>query len=188
MANLAITLGDVLVNAKGGKFCPLKDAEGRPPTWTSDWLRIIWHPSAYGEPEARRVNLCVEPDDAAREHFEAVERKLAQELSSKSIHDPKIFGKLLVASEVEARLQSCLKTGQRGSSFLKLKLNWGRAHFWDVEGQPIEDPGDLSGRECRLSVELRQVWLMNPQCGLLLEVRDVQLREREPSAAACPFK
>ena len=87
MANLAITLGDVLVNAKGGKFCPLKDAEGRPPTWTSDWLRIIWHPSAYGEPEARRVNLCVEPDDAAREHFEAVERKLAQELSSKSIHD-----------------------------------------------------------------------------------------------------
>ena len=81
MANLAITLGDVLVNAKGGKFCPLKDAEGRPPTWTSDWLRIIWHPSAYGEPEARRVNLCVEPDDAAREHFEAVERKLAQELS-----------------------------------------------------------------------------------------------------------
>ena len=86
------------------------------------------------------------------------------------------------------RLQSCLKTGQRGSSFLKLKLNWDRAHFWDVEGQPIEDPGDLSGRECRLSVELRQVWLMNPQCGLLLEVRDVQLREREPSAAACPFK
>ena len=46
-----------------------------------------------------------------------------QYFGSKSIHDPKIFGKLLVASEVEARLQSCLKTGQRGSSFLKLKLN-----------------------------------------------------------------
>ena len=140
MANLAITLGDVLVNAKGGKFCPLKDAEGRPPTWTSDWLRIIWHPSAYGEPEARRVNLCVEPDDAAQNHFEAVERKLAQELSSKSIHDPKIFGKLIVASEVEARLQSCLKTGQRGSRFLKLKLNWDRAHFWGRGGPAHRGP------------------------------------------------
>ena len=112
---------------------------------------------------------------------------MGQELSSKSMHDPKIFEKLLVASEVEARLQSCLKTSQRGSSFLKLKLNWDRVRFWDAEGQRIEDPGDLSGRECRVSAELRHVWLMNPQCGLLLEVRDVQLREREPAVAACPF-
>ncbi|CAE7454802.1 pfh1 [Symbiodinium pilosum] len=83
MANLATTLGDVLVNTKGGKFVSL-----------------------------RRVNLCVEPDETAREHFEKVERKL------------------LVASEVEARLQSCLKTSQRGSSFLKLKLNWDRVRFF----------------------------------------------------------
>ena len=81
-------------------------------------------------------------DEAAREHFEKVERGLAQH-SSKSIHDPKIFGKLLVASDVEARLH--------GSSFLKLKLNWDRVRFWDVEGQPIEDPGTCpaAGAPCR---------------------------------------
>ena len=74
----------------------------------------------------------------------------------------------------------------RGSAFLKAKLNWDRARFWDADGQPLECPGDLAGRLAKVHVELRQVWLMSPQCGLLLEVTDPQLREAAPQAE-CPF-
>ncbi|CAE7524491.1 pfh1, partial [Symbiodinium microadriaticum] len=74
----------------------------------------------------------------------------------------------------------------RGSAFLKAKLNWDRARFWDADGQPLECPGDLAGRLAKVHVELRQVWLMSPQCGLLLEVTDPQLREAAPQAETEP--
>ena len=50
-----IELGDLLTNSKGGRFLPLRGADGAPPSWQSpEWLKIIWHPAAYGDQEARR--------------------------------------------------------------------------------------------------------------------------------------
>ena len=65
------------------------------------------------------------------------------------MRDSKIFGKGLVPHEVEARMQSCLKTSSRGNSFVKFKLNWDRVRIWDASGQPLPDPGDLASRSCR---------------------------------------
>ncbi|CAE7882720.1 unnamed protein product [Symbiodinium necroappetens] len=178
-------LGDLLTNAKGGKFLPLRGPDGAAPCWRSpDWLKIIWHPAAFGDQEARRVNVCFEPDAPTVEFFEGLEHELVNLLAAKSAQEPKAFGKTLAASDVQARVQSCLKASQRGGSFLKAKLNWDRVRFWDADGQPLESPGDLAGRLAKVRVELRQVWLMSPQCGLLLEVTDLQLREAAPE---CPF-
>ena len=175
-----IELGDLLTNSKGSRFLHLRGADGAPPSWLSpEWLKIIWHPAAYGDQEARRVNVCFEPDAAAADFFAG--------LAAKSAHKPNIFNKALARPEIEARMQSCLKTSQRGSSFLKAKLNWDRVRFWDAEGQPLESPGDLAGRLAKVCVELWQVWLMSPQCGLLLEVTDLQLREAAAPQAECPF-
>ena len=35
----------------------------------------------------------------------------------------------------------------------------------------------MAGRECKLRAELKQVWLMSGQCGLLVEVTDLMLRK-----------
>ena len=164
-------LGDLLTNSKGGKFLPLRGPNGAPPCWQSpDWLKIIWHPAVFGDQEARRVNVCFEPDAPTVEFFEGFERELVDLLAAKSAQEPKAFGKTLEASDVQARMQSCLKTSQRGS-----------ARFWDADGQPLDCP-----RLAKVRVELRQVWLMSPQCGLLREVTDLQLREAAPQAE-CPF-
>ena len=163
---------------------PLPALEGR--RWRAAELALA-HPAAYGDQEARRVNVCFEPDAAAADFFAGLERELVDRLAAKSAHEPKIFNKALARPEIEARMQSCLKTSQRGSSFLKAKLNWDRVRFWDGEGQPLESPGDLAGRLAKVRVELRQVWLMSPQCGLLLEVTDLQLREAAARQAECPF-
>ena len=86
-------------------------------------LKIIWRPAAYGDQEARRVNVCFEPDAAAADFFAGLERELVDLLAAKSAREPKM------CLEIEARMQSCLKTSERGSSFLKAKLNWDRARF-----------------------------------------------------------
>ena len=51
--------------------------------------------------------------------------------------------------------------------------------------EELAEPGNLAGRECR--VRLRQIWLMSNQCGLLLEVTDLQLKTYEAAGPACPF-
>ena len=59
----------------------------------------------------------------------------------------------------------------------KLKLDWGRVRIWGPSQEELAEPGDLAGRECKVRCELRQVWVMSNQCGLLLEVTDLQLKE-----------
>ena len=139
-------VGDLLTNSKGGRFLPLRNADGAPPSWQSpEWLKIIWHPAAYGDQEARRVNVCFEPDATAADFFTGLERELVDRLAAKSAHEPKIFNKALARPEIEARMQSCLKTSQRGSSFLKAKLNWDRVRL------PQDDD------EARVRHELREI-------------------------------
>ena len=45
--------------------------------------------------------------------------------------------------------------------------------------EELAEPGNLAGRECRVRCELRQIWLTSNQCGLLLEVTDLQLKTDE---------
>ena len=53
--------------------------------------------------------------------------------------------------------------------------------------EELAEPGDLAGRECKVRCELRQVWVMSNQCGLLLEVTDLQLKDYEAAGPVCPF-
>ena len=86
------------------------------------------------------MNVCFEPDAAAADFFAGLERELVDRLAAKSAHEPNIFNKALARPEIEARMQSCLKTSQRGSSFLKAKLNWERVRF------QAECPSEAAGR------------------------------------------
>ena len=55
--------------------------------------------------------------------------------------------------------------------------------LWDAEQRPLEEVRDLSNRMCKLRAELKQVWMMSGQCGLLIEVTDLMLRDEEPRGA-----
>ena len=184
--SLAIELGDLTFNARGGKFFPLRGQGSSPPVWTSsDWQKIIWHPSAFNDPEARRVDLCLELDEGTKSQLQEVERHLARSVSDLTTTDGRIFGKSLTQSEVLERLQSCIKANSRGGSFLRVKMDWQRVRIWGALGEVVKDPGNLAGRECKVKCELRQLWLMTNACGVLFEVTDLMLKE--PVALMCPF-
>ena len=182
----AIKLGDLLANPKGGKFFPVAAEDGGPAVWqTSDWIRILWHPSAYNGEDARRLPLCLEPSEAATAELAGLEKALVAQLASRTLADPKIFGRLLTAQDMESRFVSCLKKSTRGNPFIKLKVCLDRVSLWDPEQQPLQELGCLTNRECTLRAELKQVWLMSGQCGLLIEVTDLMLKDEEPQR--CPF-
>ena len=160
----------------------------RPADLKSEWLKVLWNPSCYGDPEAVRVSVCLEPDEAAKSFFLEVEDQLAAQLSEHSSRDQRIFGKFLQPEDVKQRMVSALKVSTRGTEFLKLKLHWEKAQLWGPAGEEIPRQAlDLQGCHCKLRVELRQVWLMTSQCGVLAEITDVMLQQQEPPKPSCPF-
>ena len=183
--SMAIKLGDLLANPKGGKFFPVCAEDGGPAVWQCDWIRILWHPTAYNGEDARRLPLCLEPNEAAAAELARFEKTLVAQLASRSQADPKLFGRMLTTQDTESRFVSCLKTSTRGNSFIKLKVCLDRVRLWDAQGQPLPEMGDLTSRECKVRAELKQVWMMSGQCGLLVEVTDLMLKEEEPQR--CPF-
>ena len=53
-------LGDVVTTGKGAKQIPLSTLSGEAVIWTpKDALTVIFDPSAYNQPDATRVNLCL---------------------------------------------------------------------------------------------------------------------------------
>ena len=117
-----------------------------------------------------------------------MEDQVAPQLSEHSSRDQRIFGKFLPPHDVKQRMVSALKVSTRGTEFLKLKLHWEKARLWGPEGEEIpQQRCDLQGCHCRLRVELRQVWLMSSQCGVLAEITDVMLQQQEPPKPSCPF-
>ena len=107
-------LGNIQTNSKGGKYLPLRGQGGDLPTWKSEWLKVLWNPSCYGDPEAVRVSVCLEPDEAAKSFFLEVEDQLAAQLSEHSSRDQRIFGKFLQPEDVKQRMVSALKVSTRG--------------------------------------------------------------------------
>ena len=87
--------GDLTINARGGKYVPLR-RNGGPPVWQSaEWQKIIWHPAAFNDPTAKRVGLCLEPDEASTAQLQEIEQHLVRALTALSLSEPKIFGKFL---------------------------------------------------------------------------------------------
>ena len=54
------------------------------------------------------------------------------------------------------------------------------------DGNKIQRPETLAGCECKANVEARQVWIMGKQCGLVLDVRDLQVK-LGTGGGSCPF-
>ena len=90
---MAIQLGELLTNTKGGKSVPLRGEGSGPPVWQSaEVQKIIWQPAAFNDPEAKRVPVCLEPEETAVAQLQEIERQVVELLSQQSLRDSKIFG------------------------------------------------------------------------------------------------
>ena len=102
-----------------------------------------------------RVNVCLETTEesvAAVVGWEAGAAKMVAKMAAKQA--PAMFGKPLTEAQLQERFQFCLKTSAQGVKFVKFKATLANVRFWNSQGQ---------------------LWVMNQRCGLLPELRDVQL-------------
>ena len=158
---MELILGEVQTNSRGGKFLPLK---GNPMWRSTEPAAVMWEPSAYKDAAGDRVNVCLmatEEAAAAVAGWEAAAAKQA----------PAMFGKPLTEAQLQERFQSYLKTSAQGVKFVKLKPRWQTCALGTARASA---PMRLTASG-KANPGCAMLWVMNQQCGLLLELQNVKL-------------
>ena len=92
----------------------------------------------------------------------------------------------VAAKKLDSKLQSCIKQTRGKGQCLKLKATISRVRFWDADGNRLMNPpAELRARRALVAIEVRQLWIMGQQCGLLMEARDIKLQDA--SSQECPL-
>lgn len=182
----SLNLGDVVITGKGAKQIPLTLASGEGVLWQpKDALPVLFEPSAYNQPDATRVNLCLSVTPAVASFLTDFDEWCVTTLAAQS---PRLFGSQLSVEEVRNRFQPTLRVHEAtGSQSLRLKMNLsGRAsvRIWSPMGTPISAPPSWVQCTARCRIRLKGFWIMAKEFGVVAEVVDVQLDSAETD---CPF-
>ena len=181
----SLALGDVVTTGKGAKHT-LLSINGEPVIWKpKDALSVLFEPSAYNQPDATRVNLCLSVTPAVAASLADLEEFCVNTLAAES---SRLLGTQLSVQEVRNRFQSTLRTHEAsGSQSLRLKMNLsGRAavRIWTPMGTQTSAPPSWSQCSAKVRIRLKGFWLMAKEIGVVAECTDIQLDTAE---AECPF-
>ena len=128
------------------------------------------------------TSISLEIDSETKQHFENLEAEAQKQIPSQTLPN----GKYLTSYELRDRWCSCLKQTQRGTEYLKAKINFGKARFFE-DFQPTKaTPEDLENRTIHVALRVL-VWVAPAQVGLSLEVSDVMLGPKAEDDLSCPF-
>ena len=182
----SLALGDVVTTGKGAKQIPLSTISGDPVIWRpKDALTVLFEPSAYNQPDATRVNLCLSVTPAVVSCLQDLDEWCLSTLAAQS---SKLLGSQLSVEEVRHRFQSTIRVHEAsGSQSLRLKMNLsGRAavRIWSPLGVQVSAPQSWSQCSAQCRIRLKGFWLMAKEIGVIAECTDVQL---DQAAAECPF-
>ena len=182
----SLALGELQTTGKGAKQIPLSTIGGEAIIWRpKDALTVLFEPSAYNQPDATRVNLCLSVTPAVVSSLQDFDEWCVNTLAAES---PRLLGSVLSAEEVRNRFQPTLRTHEAtGSQRLRLKMNTtGRTavRCWSPMGTQISAPPSWSQCSAKCRVKLKGFWIMAREIGVVAECTDVQLDTAE---AECPF-
>ena len=183
---VSLALGDVVTSGKGAKQIPLSTISGEAVLWKpKDALTVLFEPSAYNQPDATRVNLCLSVTPSVAASLADLDEWCITTLAAQS---SKLLGSQLSVEEVRNKFQPTLRVHEAtGSQSLRLKMNLsGRAavRIWSPMGTQISAPPSWSQCSAKCRIRLKGFWLMAKEIGVVAECIDVQLDTAE---AECPF-
>ena len=102
-------------------------------------------------------------------------------------HSERIFRKKMSREQVSDSLRNPVT--QRGGyqPHLRCKLRPSSLRVWDASGKIREGglPSDLRGYMLVPRITIEKLWMMSRECGLVLQVSDLMILDREE--ASCPF-
>ena len=170
--------------AKSGKTAPILH-KGTQFIRQFDEVEAAFNASAFNEPEANRVNLCMRTTSSIEDWITEFEHWLLDYCTSNSM---RIFGKELTRDGVAFMYTPLLKMSDKYPSTWKVKLNkTGRqaCRCWDKNTRlKREQPDDW--RDCRIipRVWIKSLWIQSKSFGVIMELTDAVLSESGPKE--CP--
>ena len=151
---------------------------------SDNYLRVLWKPTPHPEArDPRRATISLEITPEIKQHFENLEAEVQKQIPSQPLPN----GKYLTSYDLRDKWCSCLKQTQRGIEYLKAKIDFGKARFFEDFLPTKATPEDLENRTVRVLARVRLVWVAPAQVGLSLEVSDVMLGPKAEDDLSCPF-
>jgi hypothetical protein len=180
----SLKLGEVALIGKGAKVAPLT-CDGGTLKWTPGPLQILFQPKAFNDPAATRVSVCFKSTPHIEEYIEELEAWILKEVAS----NPQLYlGQALTEAQVGERFTSAIKTSDKGYKHLRAKMNIGTGKgavkCWDSNKMPRQPPDDWTLCEVQPCLQIKGLWVMSKDFGLLVEMADALVSE---SSLSCPF-
>ncbi len=180
----AIKLGALQVSAKGAKQVPLFYENDKSIFTQVGPLQVLFEPSAFGDPSASRVNLCLSSNELVEETLQELDLRIIELLSGDSA---KYFGTQISEAQIVERMQTSIRVNDKGYKSCRFKMNItgrNRVQIYNLDREVTEAPESWVGANCTAKVLVKSIWLMAKEWGVLYEATCVQLDVQPPE---CPF-
>jgi hypothetical protein len=183
---LDFKLGDLLVTSKGAKQIPVTNQNGQPLIFMpNEALTVCYQPSAFNDPDATRVNLCLGMTPSLAEQLKSLDVLLINAIAAES---KKYFGgQSLSIEEVKNRMQPSLKLSDKGYDHWRCKMNIAgrsKVQCYGTDRLVRALPENWLAVSVRPRVQIKSVWIMSKEIGVIYEVVACQIDE---SVQECPF-
>ena len=183
LPNLAFS--SLITTAKGARQLPGLYRNGDPVAWhVEQFMEVPFEPSAFGDPDASRVTLCVTPSDALITQISDLDTWVIETL----IATPSLLGVVLTPDQIRERYASCLKTSDKGYLTLRCKINKSGRYAmqcYDMAKEKRSQPDTWRGSSIRPRIVWKGLWVMGKDFGSLLEVTHGLVQEG--CGEECPF-
>jgi hypothetical protein len=173
------------------RIAPVYNARSERPSWTQDFLRVIWEPSSVDTQNTGRLTLALQPDGNTLDFYDALDSCFVKLATENSVT---LFGKQLTPEQVALTYTSPLRRSTRGTHIRAKLVPPGQRYstlVWSEDKAPVPWPtGSWVGQECKAQVVLSSIWLAGGRWGITLTATNLILRpinQLEESEPMCPF-
>jgi hypothetical protein len=177
--------------AGASRIAPVYNFKGERPTWTQEFLRVIWEPSAVDTANTGRLTLALQPDGPTIDLYDALDSAFLKLACENSVP---LFGKQLTLEQVALSYTSPMRRSTRGTHIRAKLVPPGNKYstlVWSEDKTPLPWPtGSWIGLECKTQIVLSSVWLAAGRWGVTLTATNIVLRpitDMEDSEPVCPF-
>ena len=181
-----LAFAPLVTTAKGAKQLPALTTDGDPVVWQPlEWCSVPFEPSAFSDPDANRVTLCVTPSDAMARSIAELDAWCIATIAA----NPAILGISLTTEQVSERYASSLKVSDKGYATLRAKMNKSGRYAlkcYDSEKEPIAQPDTWRGCSVRPRLVFKGLWVMGKDFGTTLECTHAIVQSSE-GCDDCPF-
>ena len=185
MTTLDFKLGDLIVTSKGAKQIPVTTKASSPLIWMhSESLSPCYQPSAFNDPDATRVNLCLQMTDSLAQQLKSFDAALITAIAANS---KAYFGQILTIDEVKNRMQPSVKVSEKGFDHWRCKMNIAgrsKVQCFGLDRCVRGLPENWLSVSVRPRVQIKSVWIMSKETGVIYEVVAIQVDE---TLQECPF-